>query len=523
MLPTIIKFRFANFRMALTVCICGVMVSFEAAFAQLNVVLIKTRQEVQTFMGTDKVKIVFVNGNAAGNASYIYYIDYSEATPAIKKMANTAGASLPVIAPNGSGVAFAKGVRDDGLLPSTTTKGSAYFSEISETAQPVLVASDTAFVPRFVQNAATPTILYSTCMLYRSATQYPFDGCGMVKKRALTLSGATWTVGAEQTVYSGGSYYGGMSYNGRYLATGWLAGPGAFLLDSQNGPTPVRVQGLHLKNRTTNADTFIVNTGACNPSVSASRRFPNCMLYFDFGSPPGFTDPVVGMWGVHQVLFISRIDQEPLKAYKVMNVINERPILSKADFDSLSIANAKGQAFNLEWDNPEWSNHPYYAVAALRVFRTWNDAGAWGQSEKNERIYLINLKTGAYLPIMQASDTSRGSSISLSWPWVWVDTGAGFKEDSTWLSNTIYPAAGVTNHITPSSLPEKMHLQGNEIISARPMRSVTVHTALGDDISTSALRNAKTAVLPAMPAGIYFITAEMIDGSKSVVRWILPK
>jgi len=517
------KSRCINRGSIFAICACGVLISFEASFAQLNVALIKTRQEVQAFMGTDKVKVVFVNGNAGGNASYIYYIDYSEATPIIRKMANTAGASLPVVAPNGSGVAFAKGVVGDGLVTSTTIKGSAYFSEISEAAQPVLVASDTAFVPRFVQNAATPTILYSTCMLYRSATQYPFDGCGRVAKRALTLNGTTWTAGAEQTVCASGSYYGGMSYDGRYLATGWLAGPGAFLFDSQNGSSPVRVQGLHLKSRATNADTFIVNTGACNPSVSASRRFPNCMLYFDFGSPPGFTDPVAGIWGVHQVLFVSRIDQEPLKAYKVMNVTTERPILAKADFDSLSIANAKGQAFNLEWDNPEWSNHPYYAAAALRVFRTWNDAGSWGETQKNERIYLINLKTGAYLPIMQSSDTSKGSSIDLRWPWVWVDTGAGFKEDSTWLGKTIYQTAAVSDRITRSPLQGNMHLQGATIISTIPMRGIKIHSALGDVISALALRNAKTTALPAMPAGIYFITAEMVDGSKSIVRWIRPK
>ncbi|MDD5676316.1 MAG: hypothetical protein PHC61_19240 [Chitinivibrionales bacterium] len=399
--------------------------------------LASTPDQIRAFLQSanagPEAKLVFVNGN------YLYYIDFSEAAPTIKKLplGSAAGPICPVISPDGAYIAFATGVPDDGEQTAVST---AWILNLTDGTVPVRAASP-AYVPRFVQNATAPTIIYSTSASPAPGKTYLWDGNGKVMKKEI----AGGMPGAEQEVYAGGSYFGGLSWDERYLATAWLAGPNSYLLDLQNAARgPAEIHTLKVKKLSSNADTTI-KIGTCNPSVSSSRIFTDCMMYFDFGSgaisAAGCSDSLLGSWGMHQRIFITRIDSTILRVYD-----------PPSDIITVQGKNATGEIVAREWDNPEWSNHPYLAVAAVKIDRLWKDkTGAYTHTQNNEFIYAINLKDSTSIRLVETTDSSYvnfnpvscseqisfQSRTDIRWPWLWARVPAAFKEDSLWLARGI--------------------------------------------------------------------------------------
>jgi len=400
------------------------------AFGQLSTARITVTQgRLDTVCGTHNVKLVFMCKNIG------YYVDFSEAAPQIRQMANVTNSFFPVISSDGKSITYQSGIEAEG--PSTSpVPGKVWFRELAVNGTPIKVA-DTGYVPRFVQNAPvdTPAIIYSTSVACPQQICYS-TGRTVVRKifNKIPLP--------VEILFAGGSYYGGLSWDNRYLITGWPGGPNGFMLDLQNSAAgPHAVHTMRVKKNGTDVDTS-VSIGTCNISRSPSRVFTNTMLYYDFGSGALETakcfHPVLGSWPSHSLLFISRYDSEDLKTFRLPA---DRQLVPTADAQGL------GEAVEKEWYYPEWSNHPYYAASCLNIDRLWLKSGNWEHTYNTESIYLVGLKDSTYVKLIESTDTSYASATSFIYPGVWAETPAGFQEDPAWLAKTIWQSTGVRNPI----------------------------------------------------------------------------
>jgi hypothetical protein len=410
-------------------CLCcagiialGIVFSFAFhSYGQLSTAKITVTQgRLDTICGTHNVKLVFTCRDS------LYFVDFSEQEPRIRQMANLTKAFFPVISSDGKWITYQTDAEVEG--PSTDpVSGKIWFRELAIDGTPVKI-TDTGYVPRFVQNIPfdTQAIVYSTSVECPQQECYASGRtvkCAIVNKIPQNL----------ETVLDGGSYYGGISWDNRYLATGWPGGKNVFMLDLNNaGTAPCAVHSMHVKKNGTEADTF-VSIGACNISRSASRIFTDVMMYYDFGSgavtSAGCHHPLLGTWKEHSLLFISRHDAEDLKVFAMPA---ERGIVPSADAQGL------GEAVAKEWYYPEWSNHPYYAAACLNIDRLWLKNGNWEHKYSNESIYMVGLKDSQYVNIIESTDTSFTSATNFKYPFIWVEIPEEFKENSSWLSTTIW-------------------------------------------------------------------------------------
>jgi hypothetical protein len=449
-----------------------VSVSLFPSYGQLSTARITATQgRLDTICGTHNIKVVFMYKNSG------YFVDFSEAAPQIRPMANVTNSFFPVISSDGRWVTYQSDVEAEG--PSTNPlSGKVWLRELAAAGTPVKIA-DTGYVPRFVQNtpADTPAIVYSTSVACPQSICY---SAGQTVKRKIVNN----VPQPAEVVFAGGSYYGGLSWDDRYLITGWPGGPNGFMLDLQNAAAgPHAVHTMRVKKTGTDIDTS-VSIGTCNISRSASRVFPNTMLYYDFGSlvltNAKCYHPLLGTWPQHALLFISRYDSADLK---VFNMPADRKLVT------IAAAQGTGEAVGKEWFFPEWSNHPYFGVASLNIDRLWLRSGSWVHTYNTESIYLVGLRDSQYVKLLESTDTSYASTTSLKYPFVWVEIPAGFQEDSTWLVSTIWDRNAVRNpfgaprravsadallsdsRVTEISL---FNLSGRKIASVRPAAGMTV-------------------------------------------------
>jgi hypothetical protein len=88
-----------------------------------------------------------------------------------------------------------------------------------------------------------------------------------------------------------------------------------------------------------------------------------------------------------------------------------------------------------KWHHPEWSNHPYFAVATLNADRFFSAGNGFQNTAWQERVYAINLRDSATLELLRP-DTVRYAGRNFGgffWPSLWVEVSAGFQEDAAWL------------------------------------------------------------------------------------------
>lgn len=367
------------------------------------------------FCGTDSVRIVF------SNSMKLYYVDFAAPQQGFHALGQTDSAVLPVISPQGSTIAYATGVGNDG---KTELLSKAWVCDFSETAVPQFVASP-AYVPRFSKDpgVGSPQLYYSTKAMPLDGKSYVWEGAGHLVKKDLGP-------GTVDTVCSGG-YFGGVSIDGRYAATAENS-PNTFLLDmADQAAVPRYLHRVPVKKLGSDADT-IIDLVCCNSSVSSSLLFPEAVLFFDFSSKiiqdSDCYHPRLGTWGVHDRIFLYTYANEFRRIFDVPAEIIIPDNVQ--DF-------GKGEKFEKQWNYPEWSNHPYFAVATVNIDRLWKNTGGMLLHEwKNEAIYLINLKDSNYLKIIETTDTSRISQVNMSWPAAWIKLAGSFKEDPLWLANT---------------------------------------------------------------------------------------
>jgi hypothetical protein len=440
-----------------------ILILFCLSFAQPPVHLCPSaRQSVEALCHTVNVKLVFLCRDS------MWYVDFAEPSPQIRKINNMDSAYFPVISSDGRWITFQTGSDAEGPQPQSAKSGRIWFRELAAGGTPVKVA-DTGYVPRFVQNtpADEPEIVYDTSVDCPGGICY---NAGATMKRKIVDK----IPQAAQIVCAGGSYYGGLSWDERYLCTGWPGGPNAYLLDMRGdaaGPRPVH--SIHVKKTATGADTSVALV-ACNLSRSASVFFPDNTLYIDFSSlaikNAGCFHPLLGEWGVHGKLFISRYDGEDLR---VFDMPSDHPLVSE------EAARGGGEPVSEAWEYPEWSNHPYYAAAALYVQRVFAVDGTWETTDNIEALYLVDLKDSVFLRLLETSDTSFASTTNLASPFLWVEKTPAFREDSTWLGTTIWQRAGQGVLPGGKGPPES---RGRRTLLPEGDATVSVYSALGKKI-----------------------------------------
>jgi hypothetical protein len=363
------------------------------------------KDEITRFFGTDRVKVVFVSEKK------LYYADFSGASPTLKIIDAAQNPINPVISPDGGRVAYASGTMLVGDPPNKSAS-AAWICDLSQAATPAQVDSP-AFVPRFIQGAAQQTLLYATSGCGNLAEGvHPWDGCGrMLKKNTVTN---------EKTVlWDKGAWYGGLSYDGCWLAT--AEGLDNAFLQNLSSPSAQPVHTLRVVKAASGKDTLLPFQ-TCNPSISSSRRFFDAVMYLDIGvgtfCANGYTVPGFGEdngWDNHTRIFISRSDGRIVRYFRA----------------PLSMTAA--------WAYPEWSNHPYFAAAALEVERYWSQLDDFYPC--NEKLYAINLRDSAYLVMVRQTDTALANlqKQSIKWPWLWVETPDTFAqvEDTSWLDRSV--------------------------------------------------------------------------------------
>ena len=191
-------------------------------YGQMNAQITPSAKENLSLLHPSaKVKIVFICQDT------MRYVDFSESAQQIHTLNNVASAYFPVISSDGNWVTYQTDIEAEG--PSANAQpGIIWCRQLTVDATPIKV-SDTGYVPRFVQNTPSdsPEIIYSTSLACPINICYN-DG-RTVKKKLINGSPQS-----AKVVYANGSYYGGLSWDGRFLVTGWPAGPNAFMLDLQD-------------------------------------------------------------------------------------------------------------------------------------------------------------------------------------------------------------------------------------------------------------------------------------------------
>jgi len=479
--------------------------------AQLTARITATQGRLDTVCGTHNVKVVFMCRN------YGYFVDFSEATPQFRLMGNVISAYFPVISSDGRWITYQTGIEKEGP-PDNAVKGKIWLRKLAQTGTkltPVQIA-DTAYVPRFVQNtpADTPQIVYATSV--QCPSQICYSTGQTLKKSVDTVNEVPQQA---QTVFGGGSYYGGLSYDNRYLVTGWPGGADAFMLDLDSSGGPSSVHTMRVKTIATDIVTF-VRVGTCNISRSASRIFTNTMLFYDFGSgaitAAGCYHPILGTWVEHAKLFISRYDAEDLR---VFDMPADRPVVPPAQARS-------GDAVGKEWYHPEWSNHPYYAVAALHIDRVFDSSGNWVHRYNSESVYLIDLKDSVYVKLIESTDTSITSVTGFNYPWVWVDTGTGFSEDAAWLSTTIWERAGLPRVIYIYNGKRLLNLR-TILSNGENLKRIVAYTLLGKEVGSLQPVPAGSVrlerIFNTFSKGTYLLVIETRTNEKLMMRWVRTK
>lgn len=488
--------------------ICFLLVAMvNCAFAQSSMRLTVTQGQISDFCGTAQVKVTFCNMYRDGSGKYRYdlhYVDFSEQSAAIRKFGNVSDGILPSISPDGSLIAYATGVSGDGPTSSVST---AWTIEVSEQAIPVQCASP-AYIPRFLLDANDPTVMFATSLSRPDAnTPVWANGGAMVTKNLNT--------GTLDTLYRGGGYLGGVSHNRQYLCTAEQS-MYAFMIDLEGDKGhPDTLHRLYVKKSGSNEETT-VGIQCCNPSVSPSRVFPDAMMYIDFSNDAFYLPGVevyhesLGDWGFHERIFISRFDNSIARIYD-----------APAEIDIDNSGRGTGEITGRRWNYPEWSNHPYFAVATAEIQRYRKDQPlSQRRTWRGEALYLINLKDSSYLRIAETRDTTMESAVNFKWPAAWIELPAGFEdeENTTWLAPRYNTDARM-----PYSRQKRqsgIRFENWRIYSENGLRTAALYDCTGRCVWRKSPVDRSCVVPKPVVAGCYLLKGEEVTGAAFSERCI---
>jgi hypothetical protein len=333
------------------------------------------------------------------------YIDWSEAAQQTSRppvhvigISHVQSPALPVISPDGQWLTYVEGGPPGDRSSSAR---DAYVCALRETPVPALIKAQNGHIPRWIHNSPVPAVVYATCAWLDNPDLRIWANCGQTVK----VPCPNGQPGTPEVLYAKGAFMSGLSYDGRYLATAENSRT-AFILDLQSPskavyPTPVITQAC---------DTL--PSQACNSCISSSRIYTDVLLCLTVGG----SHPALGSWKFHERLFLVDKDARVRRFFDRPAGLIEAASATAAD---------SGKVYVCEWSGSEWSNHPYFAVAATKFRRVKGTI-------RDERAYAINLKDSTYLCLAQTTDTT-----ALEMPGLWVDA-SGLTEAAGWLDNPIY-------------------------------------------------------------------------------------
>ena len=458
--------------------------------------VVATKEQVAAFVGpygSGNVRVVFVDGQHGVNRR-LYTLDYtsvSSGLPSVVELPGTANAILPAVSHDGQWITYAVGPAWDGAGDQPST---SYLVPFSGAAAAVVVKEATSYQPRFVPNTDELTIIYGT----RDGNN-AFNGLGQT---VMMRCPAGVPSGAEEVVFAHGSYHGGLNADHTFLCTGAqearMVGVGT---NAGAGSRRIHVVTFSKEGA---ADSTIP-LQVCNPSASPSRVQTNTMMYLDFSYPfndlgyltPGIRVGETGYWAQHEIFYIGNYENEIVRHYRAP--------------DKELFEHPEGIAGRVVWDDPRWSNHPYFGSASAHVFRRRTSSG----TSNREALYLVNLKDSTYLRLIEQASTASDSA-NLQWSWAWVEEAAGFEEAPLWLSTT-----GIrTGSAVAVQRGTQLSLAGNVLTSRTALTRVTVYNLLGSLLREySAARGSHRVVLENVPPGIWFLQVELAGAERETLRW----
>jgi uncharacterized protein (TIGR02171 family) len=311
--------------------------------------------DVCSFTHATKAKLAFVT--AQGQCRKLCFVDFSSPYPFVKEFDLPFSVNSPTISPDGNHIAF-----------STGSEGTGGVSHVyilnpdSQPGQPKMLSIDSGFVPRWCVDKGTG----DTCLVYTSSSIDNASALWPLSRTYRQCMRGDSAAGAALMIIPNGSFHGGLSANGQFIATGFTK---CIMRDLASNETKQLFQcPFNGKDQTGSVQT-------CNLSICPDSLHNNRCMFLDFGSAKPST--LVGSaYGVHQYIFI-------------------------ADFSGRVISWYGSPAGEKEWDNPEWTNHPNFAIATAR------DA-----TDNAHAIYAINLGTGSYLKIIEGTNLFQ--------PFLWV-------------------------------------------------------------------------------------------------------
>lgn len=464
----------------------GIAQEYEAAFST-------TAAGVHAFLGTDRAKLAYVNWYDTTKA--LHFIDFSEGggEPVVRRIPDAVMPTAPRISPDGEWVVYASAPGVSGETgPSSNVPSSVYLCRLTDNAQPVLIAADSAHEPRFVQSSDTLTVVYST-----SGIDDAWDNHGRTMLVRIDTAGGTPVVQSRKELWAHGGYAGGLSYDGRYLCGG--AGE-LVMMDLESGDTgPDTV-------------TYHPLTSAVDASISSSRIHTNLVMYLDFGSYdqvyPGVNDGQP--WKTWEVIIVGDNAGEIVNSFPYPRAPEHPYTFEDTTFGAPGISTGFETFDHAMWRHPEWSNHPYFAIATVNVDRqyhyaeydnaNWQD-GSWQHTAWQERIVLIDLKNRDYHEVLRRGDCCYLDELGKGfyWPSLWVEVASDFAEEEDWVGTRRCHAGGHAAH--------GLRFTRGVVVSDRPLKQVTVHDLLGRRLGAASLRSGqrRVSVASLLNAGGMFV------------------
>jgi hypothetical protein len=450
-------------------------------------------QQITSFTGTHKVKVLFVAGNN------LHMVDFSQATPHVSPLMGTSGAIIPAISPDGQWVAYATGPANDGVARSSTV----WVRGLKSGAVPRLVTADSAFHPRFIPGATPSVLVYASDGYSANA----WNGHGRMYTRTIGQD----TIGPEQVLFAEGSFYGGVSADRRYLAHA-QSSRNAFMIDMQDASG--EIAALHRLRLVDNKGRdSLYNLQVCNPSISTSPQYPDMMLYIDFGTPPNLSSAQWGEWGFHERIFLSGYDGEVRRVYDVPAEIGVANPMTAVH----------GEIVDKNFDDPEWTTHPRFAVANVEIDRLVKEGGQWEHLKRHEAVYLIDLFDSSMLRVLEVADTSVSGTGNMLWPVAWIDRRSAMEEPDGWLASE----AGSRPHSHDLRPGERISFERGVITTASRINGCALRTLSGRKVpdGVSVLHSGTRARINrrCLSRGVYILELSTLSQTKTILPIIIPR
>ncbi len=310
-----------------------------------------TVTRMQTYVGGHGARLVFVN--ASRHRRRLTAVDYRAAPPRVREFTDADDVFHPAISPDGKWVAWCT------RLEGADTGSILRVRALDGDPAPAPVEIGPGFIPRWWIDPATQDtfLVYSSSAVDDIDPRWPSTATWRRKMRGGSPEGAPLRIAA-------GGYHDGLSADGRYLATGYRR---LRLRDLSAGTE--RILFTAPDDGKQAGDTSQV----CNVSMAPDST--GRTLFLDFGSPTA--SALVGSaYGLHEIGFVSDTVGKVKRWYRT-------PVPGG-------------------WEDLEWSNHPDFAVSALK-----DPSGA------QQDLWLLNLRDSVFTPI--------ASSAALEQPALWVD------------------------------------------------------------------------------------------------------